>query len=174
MKNALREKLQSIRVLAMDVDGVLTDGRIRLDPDGNEIKAFHSHDGVGLVLLDKAGYKTAIISARRSRAVQVRARELGIDKLYLGARRKETALERLLRDLKVTAREVCYVGDDLTDLRVLRRVGLAVTVPAAPEEVKRIADYVTKRAGGDGAVREVAELILRANGKWESALAEYD
>lgn len=169
----LKSKLQRIKVVALDVDGVLTSGNIQLDGSGNEIKEFNIQDGLGLVLLAKAGYKTAIISARKSEAVRVRAKELKINRVYQGARPKESAYERMLRDFKVTSREVCFVGDDLNDIRVLRRSGFAVAVPVAAVEVRRVVDYVTKKSGGGGAVRELAELILKATGKWKGVIEEY-
>ena len=165
--------LERIKVVALDVDGVLTSGKVQLDGNGNEIKEFDVQDGLGLVLLSKAGYKTAIISARKSEAVRARARELKIDKLYQGARPKEKAYERMLRDLRVGTRDVCFIGDDLNDIRVLRRAGFAVAVPAAAPEVRRVVDYVTKKSGGSGAVRELAELILKATGKWKGVIEEY-
>ena len=170
---ASKTKLERIKVIALDVDGVLTSGNIQLDGNGNEIKEFNVQDGLGLALLAKAGFKTAIISARKSKAVRARASELKIDRLYQGASPKEKAYERMLREFKVSSRDVCFMGDDLNDIRVLRRSGFAVAVPAAAPEVKRVVDYVTKRGGGSGAVRELAELILKATGKWKGVIEEY-
>ena len=166
----MRDKLKKIKVLALDVDGVLTDGKIIIDGKGGEIKNFHVRDGYGLVICRSLGFKTVLITARRSKAVHHRAKDLRFDKVYQGAYPKIGAYQKMLRELKVKHQEVCFMGDDLPDLPVLRQVGLAVAVPDAPAEVKRAADYVTKRRGGDGAVREVIELILKAQGKWKRLL----
>ena len=162
----MQEKLSKIKVLALDVDGVLTDGKIIIDDKGKEIKVFDVQDGLGLVVLRKAGIKTAIISARASKAVTARAKDLKIDRLYQNAYPKMEAYKKLLKEFKVLDEQVCFMGDDLPDIQVLERVGFAVAVPKAVPEVKRVCDYITKRDGGDGAVREVLELILKAQGKW--------
>jgi len=164
----VKKKLLKIKVLVMDVDGVLTDGRIIVDSHGKEIKIFDVKDGFGLVLLKRAGLKTAIISARRAEAVTARATDLKIEKIYQDARQKIDAYENLLKELSVRDDEVCFMGDDLPDLPVLKRVGFAVTVPNGVAEVKERCDYITKNDGGEGAVREVVELILKAQGKWKS------
>ncbi|MBF0532321.1 MAG: HAD hydrolase family protein [Candidatus Omnitrophica bacterium] len=154
----------------MDVDGVLTDGRINLNELGQEIKSFDVHDGFGMVLLRRAGYKTAIISARASAAVKARAKDLLIDKIYQDAYPKIAAYEALKKTLQVSDEQVCYVGDDLPDLPVLRQAGFAVAVSNAVQEVRLAADYVTKAHGGRGAVREVVELILKTQGRWDALL----
>ena len=156
----------------MDVDGILTDGRIIVDDTGKEIKIFDVKDGFGLVILKKAGIKTAIISARFSKAVTVRAKDLKIDKVYQDAQPKLDAYEALLKNLKLSDEEVCFIGDDLPDVAVLERVGFAVTVPSAAAEVKRVCDYITQKDGGKGAVRELIELILKTQGKWDAALTK--
>ncbi len=148
----------------MDVDGVLTDGKIILDSEGREIKIFDVQDGFGLVMLRKAGVKTAILTARASEVVRHRAFDLKIDKVYQDAYPKLEFYKRLLRDFRLEDEEVCFMGDDWPDIEVLKRVGFAVSVPNAIPEAKEAADYVTKRKGGKGAVREVVELILKARG----------
>lgn len=171
MKKSDVEKIKKIKVLAIDVDGVLTDGRIVLDYKGKELKFFDVQDGSSLVFARRVGLKTAIISARSAEAVELRAKDLNMDGIYQDAYPKTGAFVKLLEDLKVSAEEVCFVGDDLPDISVLRKVGFAVAVANACEEVKGVADYVTKRQGGYGAVREVVELILKTQGKWEELVA---
>lgn len=162
MKNALKK----IRVVAMDVDGVLTDGRIIMDSNGVETKNFDVQDGFGIVFLKKCGIKTAIISARESGVVAHRAKDLKIDKVYVGVYPKISAYEELLKEFKVRDEEICFIGDDLADLGVMRRCGFSVAVANAVFEVKQIANYVTVAQGGRGAVREAVELILQAQGHW--------
>ena len=135
-----------------------------------EIKIFDVKDGFGLVLLKWAGLKTAIISARSAEAVTVRANDLRIDKIYQDAKPKLHAYKNLLKEFKVNDNEVCFIGDDLPDLPVLKRVGFSVTVPNGVAELKKNCDYVTKNEGGQGAVREVVELILKAQGKWKKII----
>lgn len=170
MDSALKEKIGKIKVLVMDIDGVLTDGRIIIDDRGGEIKNFNVQDGFGIVLLRKAGIKTAIITARHANPVEYRAKDLKINKVYQDASPKMEYYKRMLKELEVTDEEVCFIGDDLPDLAVLRNVGLSVGVPNAVEEVKKEVDYITHKAGGHGAVREVIELILKTQGKWDEIL----
>ena len=158
----------------MDVDGVLTDGKIVVDAQGKELKFFDVQDGFGLVLLRQAGIKTAILSARSSSAVTARAEDLKIDKICQDAHPKTNAYESLIKELGCTDEQVCFMGDDLPDLPVLKRVGLAVAVPNAMDELKKIAHYVTTRRGGAGAVREVIELILKAQRKWKNIVAQME
>ena len=166
----MKEKLKKIKVLAMDVDGVLTDGSIVVDSHGQETKIFNVLDGFGIVVAQYVGLKTAIITARLSKPVDFRAKDLRINKVYQNAFPKIKAYEKMLQEFSVDDSAVCYIGDDLPDLAVLQRVGFAVTVPAAAREIKRMADYVTKRDAGHGAVREIIELILSAQGKWKKVL----
>ncbi len=165
-------QLKRIKVLVMDVDGVLTDGRIIVDSQGVESKNFDVQDGMGIVLFRNAGLKTAIISARDSAVSRYRAEDLAIDQVFIGVYPKTAAYEQMLKALGVGEDEVCYVGDDVVDLVILKRVGFAVAVDNAVFEVKKAAHYVTKRSGGKGAVREVIELILKAQGKWKAELYE--
>ncbi len=164
--------LQKIKVVVMDVDGVLTDGRIIIDSNGVETKNFDVQDGFGIVFLKKCGFKTAIISARHSGVTAYRAQDLKIDKVYVGVYPKMSAYEDMLKEFNVRDEEVCFIGDDMADLGVMRRCGLAVAVDNAVAEVKAIAHYVTAKSGGRGAVREAIELILKAQGLWGSKLYE--
>lgn len=166
----MKDKIKRIKVLAMDVDGVLTDGKIIIDSSGSEIKNFNVYDGYGLLFFKRAGYQTAIITARASTPVEVRARDLRIDRVYQDAYPKGNFYRQMLKDFNVKDEEVCYVGDDLPDIEVLRQVGFAVAVANAMDDVKKAADYVTRTPGGEGAVREVIELILRTQGKWEEVI----
>ena len=170
---AVAARARKIRVLLMDVDGVLTDGRIwlfsRRDGTASEIKGFSAYDGAGLKLARAAGLRTGVITGRDSAAVTQRARECQIEFVYQGRATKLTAYEEILRATGVSDAEIAYVGDDLPDLPLLQRAGLAIAVANAATEVKRGAHYVTVRSGGDGAVREVIELIVKAQGKWIEA-----
>lgn len=170
MTDKLKAKIKKIKVLAMDVDGVLTDGKIVLEHNGNELKFFDVQDGYGIAVIKRAGIKTAIITARSSGAVSSRAADLKIDKVFQDAYPKTAAYDQLLKDLNVSNEDICFVGDDLADIAILERVGFAVAVKNAANEVKKAADYVTKNHGGDGAVREVVELILKTQGKWKKIL----
>jgi 3-deoxy-D-manno-octulosonate 8-phosphate phosphatase (KDO 8-P phosphatase) len=167
-------RARKIRVLLMDVDGVMTDGRVYLQsfPSGEalELKAFHSQDGAGLQLARIAGLRTGVITGRESAAMTRRARENGMEFVYQGRSEKTASYEEILRRAQATDAEVAFVADDLPDLQVLRRVGLAVAVANAVPEIKAVAHLVTKRPGGEGAVREVIEFILKAQGKWLSAV----
>lgn len=162
-----------VKMLVMDVDGVLTDGSIYLTDSGDELKAFNSQDGLGLTLLRKSGVLLAIISGRKARCVEVRAQALGVAHVYQGIGNKAEAFARLLADTGLSAADCAYIGDDVIDLPVMRQVGFAVAVPDAPNLVRSHAHYVTSSAGGRGAVRELCELILHAQGKLDDALAVY-
>jgi len=157
-------------MIIFDVDGVLTDGQIVLDHEGKEIKKFDVQDGFGIVLLRKVGIKTAIISARRSSAVTARAEDLKIDRIYQDAYPKIDCYRKLLEEFHFKNEEICFIGDDLPDLAVLNEAGFAVAVENAVKEVKGVADYVTKNSGGAGAIREVIEMILKGQGKWNAIL----
>lgn len=167
-----QERLQKIKVLVLDVDGVLTDGGIILDARGVETKRFDVQDGFGLVFWKKCGFKSAIISARHSKVVGHRANDLQIDKVITGVYPKIGAYESLLKEWNISDEKVCFVGDDVADLKILKRVGFAAAVANAVFEVKSIAHYVSTKKGGAGAVREIIELILKAQGKWNSDLYE--
>lgn len=173
MDEEVKRRAQAIRVLLMDCDGVLTDGRIILLPEGDDIKLFDAHDGQGLKLAARAGLRTGVITIRHSRTLERRAAEVAVHYLCQGVERKLDAYERILREEGARDEEVAYIGDDLPDLPPMRRAGLAVAVANAVEDVKRAAHYVTRCEGGRGAVRETIELILKAQGKWERVLADY-
>jgi 3-deoxy-D-manno-octulosonate 8-phosphate phosphatase (KDO 8-P phosphatase) len=162
-----------VRMVIFDVDGVLTDGSLYLTDDGQEIKAFFSLDGHGMKMLKRSGVELAIITARNSQLMVHRARNLGITHLYQGAEDKLEAYRHLLGELEIAPEHIAYMGDDVVDLPVMRRCGLAITVPGAPDVVKEHAHYITSLPGGRGAVREVCELIMRAQGTWETQLAPY-
>lgn len=167
------ERARRIRMLILDCDGVLTDGRIIMLPTGDETKVFDVKDGHAIVMLHRAGIKSGIISGRQSAIVRARAKELGIAHVHEMAWVKTEAYEKILAEEDLTSEAVCYVGDDVVDIPLLRRAGLAVAVADAVAEVKQFAHLVTVRAGGRGAVREVIELIMNAQGKWEEAMARY-
>jgi len=169
----LKEKIKKIKLFILDVDGVLTPGKIILDEKGKEIKFFDVQDGFGIVFLQRAGFKTAIISARSSGAVTARAKDLNINKVYQDASPKTKAYQQLLKELKMKDEQVCFMGDDLPDICLLNRVGFAVAPANARAEVKKRANYVTKCKGGHGAVREVIELILKTQGKWKKIVEGY-
>ena len=158
------EKAKKIRLVIFDVDGVLTDGMLYLTDSGEEIKAFNARDGHGMKMLRESGVELAIITGRASRCVEHRASNLGIELLFQGTADKARAYADLLAARKLDSGATAYMGDDLIDLPVLRRCGLALTVPDAPLAVKQHADYVTRAHGGRGAAREACELIMHAQG----------
>jgi 3-deoxy-D-manno-octulosonate 8-phosphate phosphatase (KDO 8-P phosphatase) len=167
-RQPIADRCAKIRMLVIDVDGVLTDGRIVYSEDGVELKAFHVRDGTGLKIWQQQGLGTAIITGRTSRAVQIRAAELGIGTVVQGAGDKLSACRRLLDDSGLCFDQVCAIGDDLPDLPVLHNCALAVAVADACPEVRAAAHYVTRTPGGRGAVREVIELILSCQGRWQT------
>ena len=167
------QRAAHITLLVMDVDGVLTDGRITYAEYGDELKSFHVQDGAGLVYWHRAGLKSAIITSRKSRLVHRRAKELSVHMLAQGSPLKLPVFERLLKKFHVTESQVCAIGDDLPELAILRRVGFSVAVANAVSDIKAQCHYVTHRTGGHGAVREVIELILKAKGLWEPILSEH-
>ena len=167
------ERARKIKLLILDCDGVLTDGRILMLPGGDETKAFDVKDGHAMVMAQRAGLRIAIISGRKSSVVRARAAELGVAHLYEMAWLKIEPFERVLAEEGLNDEEVCYAGDDVVDIPLLRRAGLAVAVADAVEETKQHSHFVTARAGGRGAVREVIELILKAQDKWDDALSRY-
>ena len=174
MKAQLKEKIKKVKLLILDVDGVLTKGDIILDEKGKEIKVFNVQDGFGIVLFQRAGLKTAILSARSAGAVTARAKDLKMNAIYQDAYPKTAAYRKILRDFKLKDAQVCFIGDDLPDIEVLTKVGFSVSVPNAASEVKKKVDYITKHQGGCGAVREVIELILKTQKKWSAILKKYE
>lgn len=172
MSDAL-ERARQVQLMAFDVDGVLTDGTLYYTDEGRELKAFHTLDGLGMKLLQATGVELALISGRRSAAVAARAANLGVARLFQGVDDKLAVFERVRGELRLDASACGFMGDDLPDLPVLTRCGFAATVPEAPETVRAHVHYVSRAAGGRGAVREVCELILRARGALDAALAGY-
>lgn len=167
------QRARAVRLLVLDVDGVLTDGRLNFGEGGEQFKSFHALDGHGIKMLIESGVKVAILSGRRSGAVERRAADLGIVEIVQGAEDKRAGLEAMLARIGLTAAECAFMGDDLPDLPAMSRCTLAATVPGSPDTVKARSHYVTQRGGGDGAVRELCELIMRAQGTLEAALARY-
>jgi len=167
------ERARGVRLMAFDVDGVLTDGTIFVSAGGEEMKAFNILDGHGLKMLREAGVQLAVISGRTSAAVERRARELGIDHVLQGEQDKLPAFESLCARAGVAPGACGFMGDDLPDLPVLLRCGFAASVPGAPQAVRRRVHYVTRAPGGHGAVREVCEVVLAAQGKLAAALKSY-
>jgi 3-deoxy-D-manno-octulosonate 8-phosphate phosphatase (KDO 8-P phosphatase) len=166
------DRCRRIELLLLDVDGVLTDGRIIYGDEGGEIKSFHVRDGSGLKLWQMAGKQSALITGRRSAVVAIRAAELGMGYVFQGVADKRVAWEQLLAQSGVPAEQICCVGDDLPDLPLLRRCGLAVAVADACAEVRAAAHYVTQVPGGRGAVREIIEWLLRSQGRWEELVRQ--
>ena len=165
--------LNNVKMVIIDVDGVLTDGKIILDANGIESKAFYVQDGTAITYLHRAGIKTAIISGRESKVVELRAKELCMGDVYLGIHNKLEAYEKILKKHRIKDNEICYIGDDFIDLPILRKVGFSVAVPNAPSEVKETVSYVTNAHGGYGAIREVTEKILKSQGKWDTIILRY-
>jgi 3-deoxy-D-manno-octulosonate 8-phosphate phosphatase (KDO 8-P phosphatase) len=170
---AIYAKARQIRIAIFDVDGVLTDGALYLTDSGEEIKSFNSRDGHGLNMLRESGVELAIITGRTSRSVELRAKNLGIELLFQGVTDKALAYATLLQARALEPEAVAYMGDDVVDLPVLVRCGLALTVPDAPLFVQQHADYITRAKGGHGAAREVCELIMHAQGTLAPALEAY-
>ena len=173
IRRTAREKAARVTLLLLDVDGVLSDGRIIYDADGREIKAFYVRDGHGIKMLQQAGIEVGIITGRRSPVVEIRARELGITLVRQGVSDKVAVWRDILEEKRLAPEETAYVGDDIVDIPLLRRGGFAAAVFDAETEVVEAADYVAGRRGGRGAVREIGDFLLRARGAWERATAPY-
>ena len=178
MDPQLQQRAAKIRLLLMDVDGVLTDGLIYNVPgahgDAFETKGFNSQDGIALQWLAWKGFQTGVITGRESQAVEVRAKQVGMTYVYQGHIEKVPILNEIMQRSGFALDEIAYVGDDLTDVPVLRRAGLAFAPANARQEVKRCAHHVTTAAGGDGAVREIVEILLQAQGHWDGLLKKYE
>ena len=151
---------KNIKLIAFDVDGVFTDGRIYISDAGVESKAFHTQDGHGIRQILEVGIKVAVISGRKSQAVSMRMKELSIEDVYLGCKNKEATFQALLKKYSIRAMESAFVGDDIPDVKILKVVGLPIAVANARSEVKKIAKYITKNTGGSGAIREITDLLL--------------
>lgn len=171
---SIEERARAVRMIVFDVDGVLTDGSLFFGDQGEEYKAFNSRDGHGIKMLRASGVETGIITGRTSQVVLHRARNLGIVQIFQGAEDKLDAFRKLLEAARLAPFQIAYMGDDLVDLPVINRCGLAITVPDAPEEVKARCQVVTTAGAGRGAAREACELIMRAQGTWAAQLALYD
>ena len=171
--SGLTERIKKIKLLILDVDGVLTDGRIIYDSKGRDSKFFDVHDGLGVYLLRRAGIKTILITAKGSKTISRRARDMQVDEFYEDIFPKTKVLERILKQHKVEKDNICFIGDDLVDLGIMKQIGFPVAVANGSQEVKDAACYITRKSGGRGAVREVAELILRTRDKWDEAIKIY-
>ena len=167
------DKAKKLKLLILDVDGVLTDGKLFFDNEGNEYKSFHARDGHGIKLLRQTGVEVAVISGRKSNSVALRMKSLGIEHVYQGHEDKRAAFIELLNKVGVTPEQVAHVGDDLLDLPIMTRVGLAIAVNDANFAVKEHADWCTSALGGNGAVREVCDFIMQAQGHFDDVLKTY-
>ncbi len=174
MPKNIESTLAPITLLVLDVDGVLTDGAIWLHADGTESKRFHLQDGHGIKLWRRAGHEIALLSGRASPVTQHRARQLDIEYVYEGCHDKLPVLKELIVKLDRRPAQVAYVGDDLMDLPLVRYVGFGVAVADAVDELQALADYITRKNGGCGAVREVIEYILKAQGRWQALMERYE
>ncbi len=174
MKKNTQEKLRKIKLLIMDVDGVMTDGRIIMDDEGREIKNFNVRDGHGIKLLQRYGIKVALLTGRQSNVVKHRAKDLEIKDVYQKVYNKKEVFDKILKKHKISADEAAFIGDDIIDIPVLKRVGFSVAVADAMEIVKKSVHYVSQNKGGNGAVREVCEMILHAQGKWPEIASRYE
>jgi len=163
----IQERARKIKLLILDVDGVMTDGRMIYDNFGDEFKVFDVQDGYGLALWRSAGLDSAVLTAKKSRIVTRRAKVCRITKVIMNSKDKGASYEKLLKIFGVSDEEVCFIGDDLIDMAVMRRAGFAVAVPYSRPEIKASAHYITKSEGGRGAIREIVELILKAQNKWQ-------
>ena len=169
----IEKRCEAIRLILSDVDGVLTDGVVSYNNQGIESKRFHIRDGLGIKLWQKAGYEFGIVTGRSSQIVRLRASELDISIVRQSVSRKWDAVQEIIGPLGLDADQVCYIGDDLPDLPVITRVGLGVTVAGAPAELIENAHHVTEHQGGDGAVREIIEMILKQQRRWNSIIQHY-
>jgi 3-deoxy-D-manno-octulosonate 8-phosphate phosphatase (KDO 8-P phosphatase) len=167
------EKIKQLKLLILDVDGVLTDGRLFFDQQGNEYKCFHARDGHGLKLLKQTGVEIAVISGRSSPTVDLRMKNLGIEHVYQGHENKRMAFQEILQNLQLSPNQVAHVGDDLLDLPIMTQVGFAIAVQDANFAVKQYADWCTQTLGGQGAVREVCDLIMQVQGSFDKVLQGY-
>ena len=170
MDSELQKRASGICMLVLDVDGVLTDGKLYFDHNGNELKAFNTRDGMGIKALQQSGIEVAVITGRTSEAVTQRMTQLGVQHVYQGREDKLSAFLHLLKETGLDAHQICFAGDDWIDLPVLLRAGLAVSVADAEDHVKDRAHWITQRNGGDGAVREICNLILKAQDKEQAIL----
>ena len=173
ISNEVLARAKKIKVVIFDVDGVMTDGGLTIGDDGQEYKTFNTQDGLGMKLLKQSGVQMAIITGRTSKVVTQRAESTGVVHFYQGVDDKLVAFNELLKKMKINADEVAFMGDDVVDVPPMLRCGLALTVPAAPDSVKARAHYTTQKSGGHGAVREVCELIMQAQGTFDAQMAAF-
>ena len=173
MTDESKPNLTDIKLLVLDVDGVLTDAALTINPDGSESKTFSALDGHGIRMWQRAGLKVAFLSGRTSAPTEIRARQLDVEYCLQDCHDKLPQLKNLISKLKLSAQQVAYIGDDLPDLPAIRYAGFGIAVANAVDVVKRYADFTTKRCGGNGAVREVIEYILKNTGKWQQLMERY-
>ncbi len=173
MSEQITERARKVKALIVDIDGVMTDGRIVYSIYGDELKFFDVQDGLGIALLNRVGIKTFIITAKKSRIVKLRARDMKVTRAYQGHHDKLVPFNHILKRYRLKPDEICFVGDDIIDIPVLKRAGFAVAVPNGVDEVKDAAHHITHKSGGRGAVREVCDLILKSQGKWDEATSRY-
>ncbi len=171
-KKLIQQKAKKIKLLFLDVDGVMTDGSIILDKMGNELKRFHVRDGHGIKMIQRAGIKVAIITGRKSKVVEIRAKELGITEVYQKIFKKSVVFEKLIKKYKCRDENVAFMGDDVVDRELLKRAGLSAAPADAEDEAKKLVDFVAKRNGGRGAVREFTDLILKSSNLWKKVSGE--
>lgn len=169
----LEQRIAPIQMILCDVDGVLTDGRLSFDNQGIETKSFHVRDGMGIKLWQQAGFEFGLLTARSSHIVKVRAAELGVDLIRQGFSDKPPVARQIMQEHNLTPEQVCYVGDDLTDMQLISEVGFGVAVADAVPEVRQVASFTTKTPGGKGAVRELIEMILKTQNRWSELVRKY-
>ena len=173
MDSKLKARVQKIKLVIFDVDGVMTDGSLFIGDDGQEYKMFNTQDGLGMRLLKKSGIKLAIITGRNSNSVLIRAENLEVDYFYQGISDKKEAFTDLIKKTGLKAEECAFMGDDIVDLPPMLQSGLAITVPAGHDEVKKIAHFITEKIAGYGAVREACDFIMKAQGTYNSIIAPF-
>jgi len=173
IKEELKARFRKVKLLLLDVDGVLTDGRIIYDSAGRDSKFFDVHDGLGVYCLHKFGINTIIITAKNSKTIGPRSKDMRVAEVFANIFPKTAVLNKILKKYRVAKDEICFVGDDLVDLSLMRKIGLPIATANASREIKEAASYVTNCTGGRGAVREVAELILKSQDKWEDVIEFY-
>lgn len=166
--------MNNIKLIAMDVDGTLTDGKIYYDSNGNEMKSFDVKDGMAIAQAANNGIELAIITGRKSTIVEKRAKELGVKHIYQGIHSKMQALECILNKLNITLNEVMYIGDDINDIEIMKKVGYTACPVDAVDEIRKISNIISSKCGGNGAVREIIEIVLKKQNKWESIIEKYN
>ncbi len=173
MSDEIKERAKKIKLVLMDVDGVMTDGKIVFASNGVEAKQFDAKDGVGIKLAQRVGIKIGLITGRTSEAVSRRAQELDIEEVHQGQRQKIIVYDEILKRLSLKDEDICFIGDDVVDIPIMKRVGLPVAVADAHTDILPFAIYRTSCRGGQGAIREVIDIVIRAQGKWEEMMKRY-